>query len=214
LPVVRLRLFFAPSPGARGCSTAAVSRLQLYVDDPTLSCCGTQAECDTALDLVILWWSVLGLPLSLDKGLVTQGEHKWIGGLFSLRAGPKGWECVVRPPPKFLDELAVLLRRFSASRGHASQAEVDSLLGKAGRLAYLVPPRQALRIRALGRIRGSTAGQRLRPPRSPPEPIRNSTLQPCSPLASHAAFPSFGSDRASWIAPPRAIHQSMASENQ
>ena len=83
----------------------------------------------------------MGLPLSLAKGLSTETEHKWIGGLFTTRLGTRGWEAVVRAPPAFLAELGELLRSFVTKRGHASQAQVEKLLGKAGRLAYLIPLR-------------------------------------------------------------------------
>ena len=38
----------------------ARGRLQLYVDDPVLSCVGTKAQVKTSVDIVLLWWMILG----------------------------------------------------------------------------------------------------------------------------------------------------------
>jgi len=124
------------SPGA---AEASIARLQMYVDDPTMTCLGSFEACSVAVDLVVLWWTMLGLPLSLDKGLFTTDPHRWIGAIFSARRAPSGLQSVITVPPCFASELLTLLKPFAAGKGHLSQSAVDQVLGKTGRLAYLIP---------------------------------------------------------------------------
>jgi len=111
----------------------------MYVDDPILATLGTPEQNHTSVDLVVLWWSVLGLPLALSKGTFTSSAHSWIGAVFSIRESPTGPVGVISVPQKFADELFELLSPFAADRGHVPAAGLDTLLGKAGRLAYLIP---------------------------------------------------------------------------
>jgi len=76
------------------------------VDDPAVSCLGSPAEIDLAFDLVILWWSTLGIPLALGKGIRETGQHKWIETLFTVRSGRQGPEAIVNMPALFAQELA------------------------------------------------------------------------------------------------------------
>jgi len=55
------------------------------------------------------------------------------------RPGPSGPCCVVTAPQDFLDDLLAKLAPFAAGSGHVGSQEVDTILGKLGRLAYLVP---------------------------------------------------------------------------
>ena len=59
----------------------APGRLQLYVDDPALVAWGTLGQRSLSFSLVVLWWMVLGIPLSWTKGAVyaAQQIHRWIG---------------------------------------------------------------------------------------------------------------------------------------
>ena len=142
-----------PTPRAeRGCSAAAVGRLQLYVDDPVLSVLGTTEQRQVAIDLVLLWWLVLGLPLAWAKGMASQGIHRWIGADFDLVSFAAAtaqqqermqlggsWAAVVRPPAEFLADLADDLQQFVTGSGAVSAKTADRMVGRAGRLAYLVP---------------------------------------------------------------------------
>ena len=132
-----------PSWGASGCTSAGPTRLQMYVDDPVATTLGTPEETATAIDLIMLWWMLLGIPLALPKGVLSDGEHTWIGALYTLRASPRGWSAVVTVPQKFADELYELLGEFSRGQGHVSKTTVEKVLGKAGRLAYVIPPARA-----------------------------------------------------------------------
>ena len=125
------------SPGSQ---LGAPGRLQLYVDDPVLSLAGPPASCSLSMDLVILWWLCLGLPLAWRKGTYTAGLHEWIGALFTLRPGSQDHPvAVVSVPQEFVELLSNDLSTFDKARGFATRHEVDKLLGRAGRLAYLVP---------------------------------------------------------------------------
>jgi hypothetical protein len=123
---------------ARGSQTAAPGRLQTYVDDPVLTVAGSAAACSEAVDLVITWWRVLGLPLAWSKGVYTEADHTWIGGRFRLVADPVP-HAVVQVPEAFADELYVGLEPFARPTGTLGRAQVDQVLGRVGRLAYIVP---------------------------------------------------------------------------
>ena len=43
------------------------ARLQLFVDDPAVVAWGTQAQVDETLDLVVIWWLIVGLDLAWPK---------------------------------------------------------------------------------------------------------------------------------------------------
>ena len=46
--------------------------MQLYVDDPAVAIAGTTSEREASVDVLLLWWLCLGLPLAWNKGkLVT-----------------------------------------------------------------------------------------------------------------------------------------------
>ena len=49
------------------------------------------------------------------------------------------WAAVVRPPPEFLADLAQELQQVVAGVGSISGKAADRMVGRAGRLAYLVP---------------------------------------------------------------------------
>jgi len=111
----------------------------MYVDDPVVTALGAPADIDRAFDVIILWWLVLGVPLSLGKGVREAAVHKWIGALFSVRAGPSGPESVIQVPEEFAEQLFQQLQPFAAGVGHVSVTDTERMLGRAGRLAYIVP---------------------------------------------------------------------------
>jgi len=111
----------------------------MYVDDPILATLRTPEKNQTSVDLIVLWWWVLGLPLALSKGTYTPAAHSWIGAVFSIRSPSSGPEGVITVPDKFASELFDLLGPYTADSGHVPASELDFLLGKAGRLAYLIP---------------------------------------------------------------------------
>ena len=151
-----------------GCSSAAAGRLQLYVDDPVVSVVGTEEQRNIAIDLVLLWWLVLVLPLAWLKGLATRGVHRWIGADFELvnwntatepqqqRMQDSSWAAAIRPPPEFLEDLAADLAVLASGAGAVTVQVADRTVGRAGRLAYLVP---ACRAFVLSLYAALTAGK-------------------------------------------------------
>jgi len=128
-----------PRAAARGPQNFAPGRLQMYVDDPLLCMVGPTAQCMATADAIIAWWLVLGLPLSWSKGLMSETQHRWIGADFSTRLVAGQPAGVISVPPPFADELFAMLLPLAAGSGHVSESFLDKVLGKAGRLSYLVP---------------------------------------------------------------------------
>jgi len=129
-------------------------------------------EIDLSFDIVILWWSVLGIPLALGKGSRQTGQHKWIGTLFAVRPGRQGPEAVVNVPAPFAAELADMLRPFAHGEGHLGESSTERMLGKAGRLAYIVPTARPFVTSLWGALAGARAarqrGKREAPPNGVP----------------------------------------------
>ena len=115
----------------------APGRLQLYVDDPALVAWGSAAQRALSFSLAVLWWLVLGLPLSWTKGAVhaAAAVHVWIGVCFS---SPSPGVARMALPEPFVNGLLQLCRSFLAS-GRLPLSMADALVGKAGRVAYVLP---------------------------------------------------------------------------
>ena len=124
----------APSSGG-----VAEARIQLYVDDPAITLRGTAAQQRLAVDVLLLWWLVLGIPLAWEKGSFSDGiaEHEWIGVRFS---SPAPGLCRMTIPDQLRSALFVLAQKFiEPKRKTASLKEAYNLCGRAGRLAQVVP---------------------------------------------------------------------------
>ena len=125
------------SPSSQG--GVALGRLQLYVDDPVLTLEGSLEEQHTAVDLLCLWWLILGIPLSWDKGSFSPGRqaHEWIGVRFwSERPGT----ATMSIPTPFATSLLEVASQFLADRPRTAPLSLaHNLCGKAGRLAQVVP---------------------------------------------------------------------------
>ena len=65
----------------------------------------------------------------------------------------------VRPPAEFLDELAEELQRFAAGSGTATLKDAERMVGRAGRLAYLVPACRPFRHIAVRRPHDSESSE-------------------------------------------------------
>ena len=176
-----------PAPDDFGLSSVAAGRVQLNVDDPAVSCLGSPSEIDLAVDLVILRWSALGIPLALGKGSRETGQHKWIGGLFSLRAGRQGPEAIVNVPPLFATELADMLRPFTKGEGHQAENSTERMLGKAGRLAYIVPTARPFFTSLWGALAGARAARQRGKTRSAARQSASTKIQNSSGVASDFA---------------------------
>ena len=112
-------------------------RCQLYVDDPVVTVRGTPEACRTSLDLVIMLWLSMGIPLAWKKGqLYGKDEpHRWIGIMYSVT--DEG--AVMRLPEEFIEDLRSLLKPACSPKGMMTINELEVLVGKAARVAHVVP---------------------------------------------------------------------------
>ena len=144
----------------------SAGRAQLYVDDPIVSVRATESQAKFDLDLVMLWWLVLGIPLSWKKGFLTSGAeaHRWIGIDYTLTA--EG--ALMRLPPAFVADLLVLLLPACSLKGLIKTRDLDALIGKAARVGHVVPaakPFVAGMWAGLAEIKASAAeGRGVAPP--------------------------------------------------
>ena len=141
----------------------AAARCHLYVDDAAAAFCGSREEVEEAFDLLLLMWLVMGAPIAWPKvGLeaVTSGAPtRWIGVEFSIAQG----SARMRLPADFVEELLAQLRAARARDGRISDTEAAQLVGRAGRVAFVVPAAgpfaAALRV-ALSSARQTASTQR------------------------------------------------------
>lgn len=122
---------------AKNLDDDAEARIQLYVDDPIITVRGSEEKCQETLDHIIMLWLAIGIPLSWKKGHLYEGNqvHRWIGIMFHLT----GDGAVMRLPRDFVDELLQLLAPACKSDGVLTIGELEVLVGKAARVAHVVP---------------------------------------------------------------------------
>ena len=115
------------------------SRLQLYVDDAAGAFAGPPPDIEQSFDVLLLLWLVLGAPIAWPKVSLnwvdTGGPLRWIGVDFDM----SGSCARLRLPPAFLRELSEQVRDLVGREGHISDEETDQLVGRAARVAYVVP---------------------------------------------------------------------------
>ena len=144
----------------------APGRLQLYVDDPTLVARGTAEQVQVSFDVVLLLWLSLGIPLAWKKGQTfdESESHRWIGILYFITK--QG--ALMRLPEDFVAELLKLLEAVSKVDGTISENEADVLVGKAARVAHVVPSAKPFVASLWGALAGArraaVAGVREAPP--------------------------------------------------
>ena len=117
----------------------AQGRLKLYVDDPALTLRGDIDQQQTAIDIVLLWWPCLGIPLAWSKGSFMNGReaHEWIGVRFW---SPEPGAATLSVSGSLLESLLDIASKFISSLPRtASLRDAHLLCGKAGRLARVVP---------------------------------------------------------------------------
>ena len=111
----------------------------------------------------------MGIPLALTKGVRGSDGHKWIGTALSLRTGMVGPEAIVTVPDAFSREHADQLRPYASGEGHLAESTTELLLGKTGRLVYIVPTTRPYITGLWGALAGARAargrGKREAPPR-------------------------------------------------
>ena len=135
-------------------SEVAHARIQLYVDDPAVTLFGTPTQQVEATDILILWWLVLGIPLSWKKGSFRPASetHTWIGVDFVVRAG----QAIISLPEEFLGGLLALARKFADPEVKiASLKEAQEICGRAGRVGQVVPEAKPFVSSFYGALAGS-----------------------------------------------------------
>ena len=151
---------------AQACRRLAPGRLQMYVDDPVLSCLGAEKECKLSFDLVILWWMLLGIPLSWKKGSIypQNVEHRWIGIDYTLvDTGAR-----MRLPPDFVAELLILLLPLRSASGFMKTTELDIIVGKSARVAFVVPSAKPFVAALWGALAGANKARAAGVKEAPP----------------------------------------------
>ena len=113
------------------------ARLQLYVDDPAVAVAGKPSEIEASIDILLVWWLCLGLPLAWQKGLMTPATtpYTWIGVVYNTL--PRGRSRLTLPDP-FVAQLITDLKPFSKDSGHASVKSAVEMTGRAERVAQVV----------------------------------------------------------------------------
>ena len=98
---------------------------------------GVPAKAHRALDAVLIWWLIIGLPLVWAKGKVYKelDEHVWIGVHYKLRTDGIVDMSV---PPSFLREILTLLKPLVRGIGSIPLEAALATAGKCGRLAHIV----------------------------------------------------------------------------
>ena len=146
----------------------APGRLQLYVDDPAITSWGERYRRAVTFSMVVLFWLVLGIPLSWKKGALHAGTspHTWIGVVYS---SPSPGVARMWLPEAFVEALLALCRLFAPGVGHQPLSLADSLVGKAGRVAHILvhtrPYVACLYAALTGSLNARAARSREAPPR-------------------------------------------------
>ena len=121
----------------QGWEELAYGKIQLYVDDPAVSLRGSEDQIRTSMDIIIMWWLALGIPLSWAKGAVFEEHesHRWIGIQYDIvQAGAR-----MRLPEDFVQDLLVKIEPLCSMHGSVPLTDLDVIVGKAARVAHVVP---------------------------------------------------------------------------
>jgi hypothetical protein len=110
----------------------ATSRINTYVDDPIIALLGPQSERDLKYAMVLLVWSALGLPLSLEKA-VRGRSVTWTSAIFT-----PGMRCLWVEVKKAIIEDATALTETFLKRNVTPVKELKSLTGKLAHVASIV----------------------------------------------------------------------------
>ena len=147
-PLVYARIASCAARTAQGLCDPNNLRLQLYVDDPALTSCGTEESCHWEFDHVLWWWLALGLRLAWGKGAlrvavnaadrgcpIPRLHHDWIGVSFYLCGSAAYLELTA----EFVADTILLLGHFCRRDGQEPLARARSVVGKSARIAQVVP---------------------------------------------------------------------------
>ena len=89
-------------------------------------------------DVLILWWLALGIPLSWKKGVLVRHLEPchWIGVKFTPRPNGFVW---MELPDAFVKDLLTDIEAFCVDGSSVTLAAANRLVGRAGRVAHVVP---------------------------------------------------------------------------
>ena len=135
-------------------SGIAHDRIQLYVDDPAVVLSGDTSQQQEAMDVLVLWWLILGFPLSWKKGSFNAASvsHTWVGVNFILRENA----TTMSLPADFLKALLMLAQKFADPNVKvATLQEAQEICGRAGRVGQVVPEAKPFVSNFYGALAGS-----------------------------------------------------------
>ena len=92
---------------------------------------GDETQQQEAIDVLVLWWLMLGIPLSWKKGSFTPAStpQTWIGADFVVRDS----QAIISLPQDFLTNLLNLATKFAdPSVKVASLKAAQEICGRAG----------------------------------------------------------------------------------
>eukprot|EP00971_Amphidinium_carterae_P339300 6477003-Amphidinium_carterae.2 len=134
-------------------------QLNCFMDDPAGALCPSKAK--IVVNVAILFWLVLGAPLSWKKGRMGEGEHHWIGVTF--KPGCDG--CVqMSLPDEYLEVVREDLKKFVGATGHESLACARRLTGRCARIAQIVPQATPFSSALWAALAAAQAAEREAPP--------------------------------------------------
>ena len=112
------------------------ARGQLYVDDPAFAFRGPDEDIHRTIDVLLLWWLSLGIPLSWTKGAVHDAltAYSWIG--ISFYRTPT--HCTLELPKAYIQEVHELIKPLLKGFGAIRIKAVEQLVGKVNRIAQVV----------------------------------------------------------------------------
>ena len=115
------------------------AKAQLYVDDPAVVFAAPPGKTRSAVDRLLLWWLVLGIPLAWAKGSLHSmpQSYEWIGVKYTARVDEQSVHMEL--PEQFLEQLATSLVPFCSTTGSCALADAERVVGRAARVAHIVP---------------------------------------------------------------------------
>ena len=150
------------SPNKDWCFT----RGQLYVDDTAFVLGGTDASVSEGIDILLLWWMLIGCDLAWSKGsvLLATEPHTWIG----VQHHWTGWAAVMELPPKFLEELLKELAPFATGKGKTTLSIAERVVGRCARVAHVIPQARPFAGAMYAALSASKASQSVARREAPP----------------------------------------------
>ena len=114
------------------------TRGQLYVDDPAWTFAGREGDNERTMDIILMWWLALGIPLSWGKGAVYTSEspHTWIGVEYLTTPDSL---VLMKIPEAFVQAVLLDLDAFLGSDRSVPASVAERLVGRTGRIAQIVP---------------------------------------------------------------------------